>query len=172
MNRRRLPLLAAALAAFCLLTCLPGCAYLPFRRKQQALTDKTEPGRKATSQGLTVEMRTSPNPVKLGEVRQVNVTLVLRNVSKKIVTLKFPTTQILEILFRDPNTGQIISQWSSERSFTSDPRLVVINPGERIEYPEPITTRELKAGRPYTLEAYLVGYDKELRATQAVVPLP
>ncbi len=173
MNRRHPSFVLPLLAAGGLCLGLAGCAYLPFHHKERpAEAELAAGGRKPSSQGLLLDMKFTPDPLKLAEARQLDVILTLRNVSKKVVTMKFPTTQIIEILLRDPNTGQIVSQWSSERTFTSDSRLVIIDPGERLEYNEPITTRELKAGKPYTLEAYLVGFDKELRVTKAVLPQP
>ena len=173
MNRCRFSPLFALLTAGGLLFSLAACSYLPFRHKEKSAAEKPSyAGLKPSSQGLVLEMKSAPDPLKLGEVRQINVTMILRNVSKKTVTLKFPTTQIIEILLRDPNSGQVLSQWSTDRSFTSEPRLLIVNPGEHIDYNEPITTRELKAGKPYTLEGYLVGFDKELRATKAILPQP
>ena len=173
MNRLRPSPSFALLIVGGLLFSLGGCSYLPFRHKERPAAEKPSYARlKPSSQGLLLEMKSAPDPLKLGEVRQINVTMILRNVSKKTVTLKFPTTQLIEILLRDPNTGQVVSQWSTDRSFTSEPRLLIINPGEHIDYNEPITTRELKVGKPYTLEAYLVGFDKELRATKAILAQP
>ena len=173
MNRRRVsPLLIAAVLAGSALG-LSACSLLPFRHKTPPAAEaKRSAGKKPMGHGLVLEMQASPDPLKLAEARELTVTLILRNVTPAGVTLKFPTTQIFEILLRNPNNGQIISQWSSEHTFTSEPRLLIVNHGERLEYPESITTRELKAGTPYTLEAYLVGYEKELRATKAILPQP
>ena len=173
MNRRCASPLLTLIALGGLVFSLSACSLLPFRHKKPATAENPVPaGMKLAGRGLAVEMKSSPEPVKLGETRVINVTFILRNVTKTVVTLKFPTTQIIEILLRDPNSGQVISQWSTDHTFTSDPRLLVINPGERIEYNEPITTRELKAGNPYTLEAYILGYERELRVTKAILTQP
>ena len=175
MNRRRVsPLLATLVLGGLVLGLLPACSLLPFHHKSKTPPDE-EPsfgGKRATGLGHVVEMNSAPDPVKLAETRQINVTFILRNVTKKVVTLKFPTTQFIEILLREPNSGKVISQWSSEHQFTGEPRLLVINPGERLQYEEPISTRELKAGNPYTLEAYVIGYEKDLRVNKAILTEP
>ena len=51
-------------------------------------------------------------------------------------------------------------------------RYLIINPKERLEYVQPLTTRDLKAGKTYNLEAYLIGYDQDLRATRPLIPQP
>ena len=172
MNCRRVSPLLAAVALGALAAGFPACSLLPFRHKKAPEPEASYGGKKASAQGLAVEMKSAPDPLKLGETHQLNVTFILRNVTKKIVTLKFPTTQIIEILLREPNSGKVISQWSTEHTFTADARLLVINPGERLEYSETITTSELKAGSAYTLEAYIVGYEKDLRVTRAILPQP
>ena len=172
MNRRRVSPLLTAIALGGLVFCLPACSLVPFRHKKAPAEEATYGGKKPTAHGLVVEMRSAPDPLKLGETHQLNVTFILRNVTKSVVTLKFPTTQIIEILLREPNSGKVISQWSTEHTFTADTRLLVVNPGERLQYEEPITTSELKAGNAYTLEAYIVGYEKDLRVTRAILPQP
>ncbi len=130
-------------------------------------------GKKANAQGLVAEMRFTPDPAKLGETRQLDVTLVVRNVSKRrLASLKFATSQRIEILLRDPATGKVLSQWSQDRTFDPNGGYLLINPGERLEFNQSITTRELKAGNTYNLEAYLIGYDRELRAMRVVIPQP
>jgi hypothetical protein len=169
-------LLTCALTA-CLLAGLTGCARLnPFHRAKPApaagQSDTGLVGRKTTPRGLVVEIRSSPDPVKLGETRQIQVTLTVRNTTKKPISLKFPTSQIEEILLRDPQGGKVVSQWSTDRTFEQQVRYLIINPQERLEFSEPITTRELKAGKTYSLEAYFVGYEQELRVSRPIIPQP
>ena len=47
-----------------------------------------------------------------------------------------------------------------------------INEGERLEYSEKITTRELKVGKPYNLEVSFLGYENELFAKKILIPQP
>ena len=172
MNSRRYsPLLAFALAVS-LLAGMPACSHLPFRRhKENPATVQSETTHlKANAQGLAVEIKSSPDPVKLGEVRQLEVTVLLRNLSKEPVHLNFPTGQTIEIVLREPNSGKVLSKWSADRVFNSESRYLLVNPQERLEFNEPITTRDLQSGKAYTLEAYFVGYEKDLRATKAIIP--
>ena len=175
MNRRPSPLLACLLAA----GCLSACSYLPnvpipFRRHKEdpAVSQAAAANLKTNAQGLAVEVRTAPDPLKLADSRQLDVTIILRNTSKKPVHLNFPTGQTLEILLKEPNSGKVLTKWSADRVFNQESRYLLINAEERLEFNEPLVTRDMQAGKPYTVEAYFLGYDKELRATKAVVPQP
>jgi hypothetical protein len=169
---------AGSAAGVCLvLAGLPACSFFHHQKKEDAAATQleTEPGlvgRKSSARGLTVELRASPDPVKLGEVRQIDVTLTLRNTTKTAINLKFATAQTIEILLRDQASGKVVSQWSTDQTFQPESRYVVINPHERVEYNQPITTRDLHAGTTYSLEAYFVGYEQELRATRPIIPQP
>ena len=159
----------------CLLAALPACSLLHRHHASDSAPEKARPSKAiytANARGLALELKFSPDPVKLGEVREISVNLIVRNVSKQPTTLKFPTTQILDIVLRDVATGDVVSKWSTDRTFADDSRIVTVNKGERLEYTEPITTRELKAGKTYNLEAYFVGYEKELSAKKALIPQP
>ncbi len=182
MKSRRFPRFVRGLLTIGLLAGLSACSLL-HRHHDDAAADhgpssanfETSPGlvgKRPNARGLVVEIKASPDPVKLGETRQLDVTLVLRNNSKVTANLKFATSQLIEMLLREPDTGKVVSQWSTDRTFSPASRYLVINPKERLEYNEPITTRELKPGKPYNLEAYFVGYDQELRATRVIIPQP
>ena len=170
--RRIAPVVHLALGV-CLLAGLSACSLFHRRRAETAAAAK--PGtssQRANSRGLQLDLRVTPDPVKLGEVREILVSLTVRNVSKAPVTLKFPTTQILEISLRDVATGAVVSKWSTDRSFTDDSRIISVNRGERLEYSEPITTRELKPGKFYNLEVVFLGYENELSAKKVLIPQP
>ncbi len=173
MNRRY-PSFVVSVLAVGLLASVSGCFHLPFHRhKEDAVESQAAVQHlKTNAQGLSVELKSSPDPVKLGEIRQLEVTVILRNTSKQPVHLNFPTGQTIEILLREPNSGKILTKWSADRIFNTDSRYLLINPQERLEFNEPITTRDLQTGKPYTLEAFFVGYEKDLRATKAIVPQP
>lgn len=93
-----------------------------------------------------------PTYPELKDNRELSVTYTIRNNSKTMARLDFPTTQRIEILTRK-STGAIIDRWSDDRAFQSQEGLVVINPNERIEYHEKIPTRDMKAGETYNVEA-------------------
>ncbi len=178
MNRRRfLPLLSGLLAP-CLVVSLTGCFVFRHRKAADAETSQRPAGQSrivtkhSNGKGLTVEVKIDPDPVRLGETREIKVNFVVHNVGKNTTTLKFPTSQTIEIVLRDIATDKVVSQWSTERTFTQETRYLVVNAGERLEYNEPIPTRDLRAGKTYNLEAYFVGYTPELRATRPIIPQP
>jgi hypothetical protein len=158
------------------LAALPACSLLPHHKEDDAAAHTgvgpEAVGAKASAHGLEVEIKTSPDPLKLGEVRQIEVTFTLRNTTKNSVDLRFPTSQIIEIVLREQASGKIVSQWSTDQTFQQNTRFLAINSHERVEYDEPITTRELHAGTTYSLEAWVIGYEHELRAARQIVPQP
>ncbi len=158
----------------CLLASLSACS-LFHRHHAGDATAQADAGKakhRANARGLDLEVKASPDPLKLGEVREIAVKLTVRNASKQRVTLKFPTYQILEIALRDVGTGAVVSKWSTDRTFQQDARIVSVNEGERLEYNETITTRELKVGRAYNLEVSFIGYENELLAKKVLIPEP
>ena len=173
MNRRFIPFLMTVLAVG-LLVSLPGCSHLPFRRRKEdpAAAQVATAHLKTNAQGLSVELRSSPEPIRLGEVRQLEVTVILRNTSKNPVHLNFPSGQTIEIQLREANGGKILTKWSTDHIFNTEGRYLLVNPQERLEFNEPISTKDLQTGKPYTLEAFFVGYEKDLHATKAIMPQP
>ena len=169
MNLRRFAPVVHAALGVCLLGSLPACSLL---HRHHTEPPQTKAERRSNSRRLDLTLRVSPDPVKLGEVREIVSNITVRNTSKSPVTLKFPTTQILEISLRDVATGAVVSKWSTDRTFTDDSRIIAINSGERLEYSEPITTRELKAGKVYNLEVAFLGYENELSAKKVIIPQP
>lgn len=93
-----------------------------------------------------------PASFSLQDRRELSLTYSVRNNTKKITRIEYPTSQRIEILTRSPQ-GTVIDRWSDDRTFENLEGIVVINPGERIEYQEKIPTREMKAGEVYTVEA-------------------
>jgi len=98
------------------------------------------------------QLEVSPSQFNLKERREVGVVYTIRNTTKKIQRIDYPTTQRIDILTYDPQ-GRIIDRWSDDRASKPEEGVVVINPGERIEYNEKIPTREMKAGETYRIKA-------------------
>jgi hypothetical protein len=171
-----LPRLRRWLAGLLCLAALPACSLLPHHKADDAAAHTgvgpESTAAKASAHGLAVEIKASPDPLKLGEARQIEVTFTLRNTTKESVDLRFPTSQIIEIVLREQASGKIVSQWSTDQTFQQNGRLLAINSHERVEYDEPITTRELHAGTTYTLEAWVIGYEQELHAARQIIPQP
>ena len=127
MKPRRLSPVFRSACGVCLLAALSACSLLHRHHASEKTPDKARSGNAiftANARGLALELKFSPDPVKLGEVREISVNLIVRNVSKQPATLKFATTQILEIVLRDVATGEVVSKWSTDRTFSDDNRIV------------------------------------------------
>jgi hypothetical protein len=107
---------------------------------------------------IAVQVAVDPVAPKLGEQRQIAVTLRLTNRGKRLAQLEFPTSQRVEGVIRD-KVGNVIERWSVDHSFDKTPGVVSINPGERVEYTLNLATREMTAGETYTAEAFVSGHE-------------
>ena len=133
----------------------------PLRRWMRALgMEKTPTDMKATGfRGLEIGLKVDPPMVKVGDVKQVKVTVTLINRGKKIVQLDFPTSQRIEVLVKSKE-GKTLEQWSEDQAFNNEPTLVAVNPGERLEYPVSVATRDMVVGETYTVEAFFPNFDQ------------
>jgi hypothetical protein len=120
--------------------------------------------------GLLLEVQVPTEPVRLSEVRQLRVHVVLTNLSGNPIALDFPTSQRVDIQLLNP-AGEVLTRWSENRAFTEEVGDVLINPREQIVYNETIATRELQPGRVYSVEVFLPKYS-ELRARQKFMTAP
>jgi hypothetical protein len=82
--------------------------------------------------------------------------------------LEFQTDQRIEILTKNP-AGAVVDRWSDDRAFRPREGVVVLNPNERIEFIEKVSTRDMRAGETYTIEAKLAT-QPEFPVSQTVVP--
>jgi hypothetical protein len=114
------------------------------------------------------KLRVEPSNFSLDDRREVTVTYEVFNRTPKLVKLDFPTSQRIEILVRDGN-GKVIEKWSDDRAFQDVSGVVMINPGERIQYEERIATRDMQPGQSYTIEASLAN-NPEFTKTAVVKP--
>src|SRR5437667_12067910 len=92
--------------------------------------------------GLALDLQITPQTVKLSEGRQLGIKVTLANLSKRPVTLDFPTNQRVEIYLVN-SAGDILTKWSDNHAIAEKPATILVNPQERIEYSETISTREL-----------------------------
>lgn len=120
--------------------------------------------------GLTLAIEIAPQPVKLSEVRQLDVHATLTNHGKKAVELDFGTDQRIEIYLMS-STDTVLTKWSDNHAINPQPAIVLINPGEHIEYNEKIATRELARDKVYLSEVFFPQYP-ELRARQKFMTAP
>lgn len=110
------------------------------------------PGGSEPGGGEVASLSVEPASPLLAEQREVEAVYTIRNTSGQMTRLEFPTTQRIEILTKNPS-GAVVGRWSDDRAFQPLEGIVVINPKERIEYREPVSTREMRAGETYTVEA-------------------
>src|SRR5207237_2670234 len=114
--------------------------------------------------GLALDLQIAPQTVKLSEVRQLEIKVTLTNLSKRPVSLDFPTNQRIEIYLRN-SAGDILTKWSDNHAITQKPGTILVNPQERIEYSETISTRELTPNKVFIAEVFFPQYT-ELRIRQ------
>jgi len=124
----------------------------------------------ARLRGLVLSLELSPQPIKLSEVRQMDVTVTLTNKSKRPVTLEFPDSQRIEIYLRN-SAEEILATWSDNHAFTEVVGSVLINPQERIDYADTIATRELTPNKVFIAEVFFPHYP-ELRIRQKFLTAP
>ena len=117
---------------------------------------------------LELAIKIEPNPPKLSESKQVKVTLTLANKTSKLVQLDFPTSQRIEVLIKAKD-GKMVEQWSEDQAFDSEPTIVAINPGERLEYAANVSMRDLHPDETYTIEAFFPNFEG-LRKTATIKP--
>jgi Intracellular proteinase inhibitor len=137
----------------------------PFRSNEQLPEYKD-----AHLNGLILSVEVSPQPVKLSEVRQMDVRVTLTNKSRRPIPLEFANAQRFEILLRS-SAGGILATWSDNHAFADEPGSVMINPQEHIEYAETIATRELTANRVFIAEVFFPKYP-DLRVAQKFMTAP
>ena len=124
----------------------------------------------ARLRGLVLELKLSPQPVKLSEVRQLQVNTTLTNASKRAVVLDFPTEQRFEIFLRNSSEA-ILTVWSDNHAFEEKPGTVLINPHEHVDYPATIATRDLSPNKVFIAEVFFPLYP-ELRIRQKFLTAP
>jgi Intracellular proteinase inhibitor len=120
--------------------------------------------------GLVLDLQVSPQPLRLSEVRQMEVKLTVINRGSKMVTLDFPTNQRIEIQLLN-SADAVLTKWSENHAIQDKPGTVLINPGEHVEYKENIATRDLTPGRVFTAAVFFPQYP-ELKIRQKFLTEP
>ncbi len=115
--------------------------------------------------GLEMRVKINPEVIRLSDTRSLEVHLLLINRSKKPINLLFNDSRKYDFILRDTN-GKKLAQWSDDQPVNQTPGYVIINPSERAEFVGNVSTRDMVAGRIYTLETTVVGYDKMRLLTQ------
>ena len=115
--------------------------------------------------GVEMRLKIVPEFVRLSDTRSFEAHLLLINRSRKPVNLIFSDSRKYDFILRDAS-GKKLVQWSEDQPVTQTQSYVIINPSERAEFVGNISTRDMSAGRLYTLEAMVVGYEKMRLALQ------
>jgi hypothetical protein len=138
----------------------------PFSPSASHIPDYKDP----KLRGLTLQMQVTPQPVKLSEIRQLEVKAVLTSKAKTAVALDFPTDQRVEIYLMTTE-GTLLTKWSDNHAINQRPGTVTINPQEHVEYNERIATRDLTPNKVFIAEVFFPKYP-ELRARQKFLTAP
>ena len=120
--------------------------------------------------GLVLDLQISPQPVRLSEIRQIEIRLTVTNLGKHMVTLDFPSDQRIEVYLLNA-ADVVLTKWSENHAITEKPSSVLINPGEHVEYKETIATRDLAPGKVFTAEVFFPKYP-DLRIRQKFLTEP
>src|SRR6201996_6090541 len=120
--------------------------------------------------GLALDLQITPQTVKLSEVRQLGIKVTLANLSKRPIALDFPTTQRIEIYLTNAD-GEVLTKWSENHAIAEKPATILVNPSERIEYDETISTRELTPNKVFVAEVFFPQF-LELRIRQKFLAVP
>ena len=120
--------------------------------------------------GLVLDLQISPQPVRLSEIRQMEVKLTVTNMGARMITLDFPTDQRIEVQLLN-SSDSVLTKWSENHAIKDKPGTVLINPSEHVEYKESIATRDLAPGRVFTAEVFFPQYP-ELKLCQKFLTEP
>ena len=153
----RLTFAFAALVLFAATSVAPAQEKRSWFRRMLHPSEKIPTYKNPKIRGLALAVELPSEPVKLSEMRQLPVHVLLTNRGDKAVELHFPTEQRIEILLHD-STGRIVTRWSDNRAFAEQAGNLLINPGEHVEYSETIATRELESGKVFTVEVTVPAY--------------
>jgi len=120
--------------------------------------------------GLILDLQVSPQPVRLSEVRQMEVKVTVTNRGNHMIPLDFPTDQRIEVQLLNA-ADAVLTKWSENHAIKDKPGTILINPGEHVEYKENIATRDLTPGRVFTADVFFPKYP-ELHVRQKFLTEP
>src|SRR5207302_2997395 len=81
--------------------------------------------------GLVLDLQVSPQPVRLSEVRQMEVKVTVTNMGGHMIQLDFPTDQRIEVQLLNAGS-EVLTKWSENHAIKEKPGTVLINPGEHV----------------------------------------
>ena len=127
-------------------------------------------GSSGKQKNLTVEVGYAPNPVLLGRSGAMDVTVSIVNGTRIQQSFGTQSEQRIAIQVREIETGRIVTTAMEGRS--EDPRLTtpLLNPGERLSFSRRLSTRDMRAGKTYQIEALLSGSEASMHGETRFVP--
>jgi hypothetical protein len=118
---------------------------------------------------LEMTMKILPADVRLPDTRFVEVSVLVINKGKEAVQLDFPSSLRIDVVLKD-DAGKILSRWSDDQRIDREPAIVLVNPKERLEYSARISTRDMKPGSRFEVEAFFPSHEG-LRTSRFVTPV-
>ncbi len=130
---------------------------------------KKKPANPAASfRQLEAAILIKPDAVRLSTTHSIEATVLITNKAARGMQLSFSTSQHIEVVVKTED-GKVIHRWSEDQRIERESSFVAVNPGERLEYVVNISTRNMAAGKTYTIEATVPGYEA-IFARKVVVP--
>ena len=120
--------------------------------------------------GLVLDLKVSPETIKLSEVRQLEVKVTLVNTGKRAAELDFANDQRIEIFLMN-SSDIVLTRWSDNHAVSPKSGTLLINPGEQVEYNESIATRDLAPNKVFIIDVFFPKYP-ELRVRQKFLTAP
>lgn len=117
---------------------------------------------------LETSIQIKPDVIYVASTRSIEATVLVTNKAAQSLQFNFPTSQHIEVVVKTED-GKVIQRWSEDQRIEREASFVVINPNERLEYSTTVSTRNMKAGKTYVIEASVPGYDAVF-ARKVVVP--
>ena len=123
----------------------------PFSKKKPTKSSGTD------FRNIVTSIQIKPETVRLSTTRSIDATMQITNKTERGLQLSFPTSQHIEVVVKTED-GKVIQRWSEDQRIERETSLVVVNPGERLEYVASISTRNMTVGTTYVIEATAPGY--------------
>ena len=120
--------------------------------------------------GLTLRLELSPQPVKLSEVRLLDVKVTLTNLAKHPIELHFPNEQRIEIYLLN-TTERVLTKWSDNHAFADKPGDGFDQSGRTHRIQRAIATRDLTPNTVFIADVFFPGYP-DLRIRQKFLTAP
>src|SRR5438270_8537706 len=79
--------------------------------------------------GLILDLQVSPQPVRLSEVRQMQIKVTVTNMGTYMIPLEFPTDQRIEVQLLN-SADAVLTKWSENHAIKDKPGTVLIKPVE------------------------------------------